>query len=187
VRVGPFHRQPDRHARAIGQDGPLGSRFAAVGRISPRVFPPREEPWSCSRRDFATPSRPPEAVRTPAVHAATTRRRSPIQPVVESTGAGCCPNRIPAARPSTGNRSAAHRRFRRARAATPAACDRGSSGDAFVPGAGPEPAPTSLPASAMQDQLLSPLCPSLDYDLRSPRPHDKLLPNHAFREKSILG
>ncbi len=166
---------------------PRRRQFAPFVRVSSRVFPPREEPWSCSRRDFATPSRSPEAVRTPAVHAATTRRRSPIQPVVESTGAGCCPNRIPAARPSTGNRSAAQRKSRRARVATPAACDRGSSCDAFVPGAGPGPAPTSLPASAMQDQLLSPLCPSLDYDLRSPRPHHRLLPNHPFREKMILG
>ncbi len=167
VRVGPLHRQPDRDSRAIGQDGPLGSRFAAVGRVSPRVFPrPQknvpEEPWSCSRRDFAIPSRSPEAVRTPATHAATTRRRSPIQPVVESIGAGCSPNRIPAVRPSTDNRSAGHKISRRARAAIPAACGQGSSCDASAPGAGPGSAPTSLPASATQDQLLSPLCPSLD-------------------------
>src|SRR5262245_4955013 len=66
VAVGPVDGQPYRDAFGLHQQAPLGPLLAAVGRVFPRLFPPRGAPWSCTRPSPARTSPAPPTRRSPS-------------------------------------------------------------------------------------------------------------------------
>ena len=59
VSVGSIHSEPDWNSTLIGQNTPLNADFSAIGRISPRLFPPRAVILSSLHPSIATASRFP--------------------------------------------------------------------------------------------------------------------------------
>src|SRR6267142_1837477 len=146
--IGAVDRQRQGHAGAVGERGTLGAALAPVGRVFPGFFPRPAGPWSSRCPSPATPTGCPSIGHTPAAPPSTvcgTRRASPTAEIV---GAACCPSRTHAARPSTGIRSATHKRCHRQSVdSTPTA---GRPWDVFATAAAAAPsAPTPPQATAI--------------------------------------
>src|SRR5262249_49921221 len=75
VAVGAVHRDADGNTRSFDQDAPLDSAFGAIGGVFPRLFPPRGEPWSCSRPYSATANQCLSDSHTPKGRPSTSRRK----------------------------------------------------------------------------------------------------------------
>lgn len=108
MHIGAGDRDADRHAAAIGERRAFDAQFAAIGRVFPRLFPPRAALWSWRRRDFAIAIRCRRVRHTPPVPAARPWRRRRARPTLESTNESRCRNRTPSAWPSTDTPSAGH-------------------------------------------------------------------------------
>lgn len=110
VSVCAVNREPDGNARAIGEEAALGSVLAAIRRIRPGLFPPREGPWSSPRPAKASSSRRPSHRRRPGVPGARTRGRRQRRATREICDTPTSRNKSPS-RPmrSTGSRSGARR------------------------------------------------------------------------------
>lgn len=110
IRAAHFHAQ--RHAATIGEQRPLGSEFAPIGRVFPGFFPHPEATWSSLRRRFASSTECLVVRRTQVAPPSTACERRRPPPLVGNNGGGCSRTRILLEPPSTDSRSATHRRCR---------------------------------------------------------------------------
>src|SRR6516225_9820693 len=74
VAVGSIHGDAHRYALGFDEHAPLDPSLGPVGRVFPRLFPPRGELWSCSRPCSANPNRCPSGNRIRAGLPSTSRR-----------------------------------------------------------------------------------------------------------------
>jgi hypothetical protein len=124
VTVGRSHSQPKHHAAGVGQHRPFHARLPTIRRIWPGFFPRPVELSSGSYPATTTATRCRGAGHAPAIPPSTSGGTRPAWSTVESSGADCSPNRIPATPPSTGKRFATQSRCHPRRHADPTADDR---------------------------------------------------------------
>src|SRR5581483_5695382 len=113
VTVGAGDGDAQGHPTAVHQQAALGARLATVGRIRPRLFPPRAAPWSWRRPSL---DRPTGSTATRRIPAASAPRGARTPQPASTPGSGGGPNcwsrcRSPGAR-SSGSRCAARSRSR---------------------------------------------------------------------------
>lgn len=123
VNICAFDGQAQRHAPAICQHRPLDTQFTSIRRVFPGFFPRPREPWSSSRRDFATSTGCLGDGRNAASNTSTTGGTRRVLPTLESNCARRCRNRIHPARPSIDSRYAICRKCHRQPSAFPVADD----------------------------------------------------------------
>ena len=113
VRVRTAYFNPQRHAATIGKHRSLSSQFATIGRVFAGFFPHPVATWSLPRPRFANSTGCPVFRRTPRALPSTSFERRLLSPTLESNDVRYSPSHTHSARPSIGNRSATHKRYRR--------------------------------------------------------------------------
>ena len=104
VPIRTIDGQAQGDAAAVAQHRPLNAQLAPIGRVWPGFFPRPREPWWSSHRYFATSIGCRDVCRNVGGNISTACGTRRGVPTLGSSGARCCRNRTPAARPSTGSR-----------------------------------------------------------------------------------